>query len=93
MLSGAISICAVLGTLTPGVSAKVSTVSGVNRLGAATCTPSRMPTERITHIANCVSPTNAIPTILPTNSCVGFTEEISTSTMRFDFSSNTPRST
>ena len=45
------------------------------------------------HSRNCVKPTRAMPTILPIISWKGFTELMSTSTMRLVFSSITPRIT
>ena len=95
MLSGATVKSVPSGIISPPVDIAVtsSTVSPWNRLGAASWTPKRMAEESAIQMASCVKPTSAMPTILPINSCMGRTEEISTSTMRFDFSSSTPRST
>ena len=95
MLPGSAASSAPLESISPEVAvvATVSTASELKRSGAASWMPKRMAPDNAAHITNCVNPTKAIPTILPTSSWAGFTDESSTSTIRFDFSSNTPRKT
>ena len=57
------------------------------------CTAASMTIEMAIHSRNCVSPTMAMPIILPIISWNGFTDDTITSTIRLVFSSTTPRIT